>query len=55
MKALVTVISKWAHFVFARLIFCDCSKSGPTREKRREKRRKYRDLYGKRPKNDQKS
>ena len=52
MKALVIVISKWAHTLcnFARLIFCDCSKSGPTRKKRREKRRKYRDLYGKRPK-----
>ena len=30
--------SKWAHRLhnFARLIFCDCSKSGPTRKKRRE-------------------
>ena len=35
MKALVIVISKWAHTLrnFARLIFCDDSKSGPTRAK----------------------
>ena len=35
MKALVIVISKWAHTLhnFARLIFCDVSKSGPTRAK----------------------
>ena len=35
MKALVIVISKWAHTLrnFARLIFCDGSKSGPTRAK----------------------
>ena len=35
MKALLSVISKWAHAApdFARLDFCDRSKSGGTRAK----------------------
>ena len=38
MKALLILISKWAHgaLSFARLIFCGCSKSGGTRAKNDE-------------------
>ena len=38
MKALLILISKWAHgaLSFARLILCGCSKSGGTRVKNDE-------------------